>query len=272
MTVEGKHGDDTPPTDFNPWRDIVLAITFLTRLPLPMDDLAFRPLARAAWAFPVAGIMTGGVGGGVFYGAVMLDTPLLIAVALGLAASIMLSGGLHEDGLADVADGFGGGATREKKLEIMHDSRIGTYGVLALVFSVGLRVTAFTAIAEQAGVQAVFAAFLAIGILSRGLLPAVMTALPNARENGLSKAAGRPGVAGVAVSLVLGFIGAAIPFHANYGPVAVAVSGAVAAVFVLCLIAKRQIGGQTGDVIGAAQQVGEVAFLIVLCISLGGNP
>ncbi len=271
MTTEGKHGDDIPPTDFNPWRDIMLVVTFLTRLPVPITDHAIRPLASAAWAFPIAGIVTGGVGGAVFYGAVLLGTPLLVAVVLGLAASVLLSGGLHEDGLADVADGFGGGATREKKLEIMHDSRIGAYGVLAVIFSAGLRVAAYAAIADQAGMQVVFAAFLGVGILSRGLLPAVMMALPIARTDGLSKSAGRPGVAGVSISLTLGLIGVVLPFHARYEPVALAVVGAGVAVFVLCLIAKRQIGGQTGDVIGAAQQIGEIAFLVMLSAAFGGN-
>ncbi len=269
MTVEGKHRDDSPRTDFGLWRDIALVITFLTRLSVPITGHANRPLASAAWAFPIAGILTGGVGGSVFYGAVLLGTPLLIAVTLGLAASTLLSGGLHEDGLADVTDGFGGGVTREKKLEIMHDSRIGAYGVLALIFSVVLRIAALVAIAQQAGMQAVFAVFPAAAVFSRGMLPAVMAVLPNARADGLSKGAGRPGVAGVIISLSFGVMGAVLPFHSSYQTVVISVLGAVGAVFVLCLIAKRQIGGQTGDVIGAAQQIGEIAFLVVLSAALG---
>lgn len=274
MAPKGKRNDDTstdvPAMEFNPWLDLTIVVTFLTRLPFPAAGHAYRPLAKAAWAFPFAGILTGGVGGGVFYGAFLAGTPLLIALILGLATSVLVSGGLHEDGLADVADGFGGGTTLKKKLAIMHDSRIGTYGVLALIFGISLRLTALVAIAAAAGPQATFAAFLAVGIFSRAVLPAVMAALPNARTDGLSKDAGRPDAAGVIISLTLGLIGAIAPFHGNYQLVAVAIPASVAAVFILGLIARRQIGGQTGDVIGAAQQVAEIAFLIALSVTLGG--
>ncbi len=275
MTLESKHHSETPneapATGFNPWRDVVLVITFLTRLPLPLSGHAARPLASAAWAFPFAGVLTGGVGGGIFLGAVFLGLPLVISLILGLMASVLLSGGLHEDGLADVADGFGGGSTRDQKLEIMHDSRIGAYGVLALIFIVSLRITALFAIGAQSSTQIVFVVFLTSAIFSRGILPAVMAALPPARAGGLSKEAGRPGVGGVIVALLLGVAGALVPFCSDYQPVTIAMLSAVGAVIILGLIASRQIGGQTGDVIGAAQQIGETAFLVALSVAIGGN-
>ena len=275
MTIESKHHseapNETPATCFNPWRDVVLVITFLTRLPLPLSSHAVRPLSSAAWAFPFVGVLTGGVGGGIFLGAVYLGLPLLIALILGLMASVLLSGGLHEDGLADVADGFGGGSTRDRKLDIMHDSRIGTYGVLALIFSVSLRITALFAIGSHSPTQIVFAVFLTSAIFSRGILPAVMAALPLARTAGLSKEAGRPGVGGVSVALFLGAVGALAPFCSDYQPVIIAMLSAIGAVLVFGLIARRQIGGQTGDVIGASQQIGETAFLVTLSVAIGGN-
>lgn len=275
MAGEGKHHDELPQEEqsagLNPWRDIALVIMFLTRLPVPVPGHATRPLGSAAWAFPFAGILTGGVGGGAFFGAIRMGLPLTVAVMSGLAASIVLSGALHEDGLADAVDGFGGGTTREKKLEIMRDSHIGAYGVLALIFSVGLRTAALAAIAAQNGPQTVFAAFLAAGIFTRGLLPGVMVVLPHARRDGLSKNAGRPGVAGTIVSVSLGIIGAVAAFHSGYQAVVIPMLGAVGAALVLCLIAWRQIGGQTGDTIGAAQQVSEITFLIGLSITLGAG-
>ena len=271
MPVEGKHQEATAPTGFNPLRDVMLVIVFFTRLPMPFVSFSSGSLATAAWAFPFAGVLTGGVAGAVFYGTFLVGAPLLIAIILGFVASVVLSGGLHEDGLADVADGFGGGVTREKKLEIMHDSRIGTYGVLALVLSVGLRVAALLAIAQQAGPSTAAAVFFAVGICTRGFLPFVMRALPHARSDGLSKGAGRPGIAGTGMAVILGGLGAMVPFHADVFPVVVALFAAGCGVIVVCIIAKRQIGGQTGDVIGAAQQLGEVTALIVLSVLLGGS-
>jgi len=275
MAVESKHHNEAPneasSTGFSPWRDVVLVITFLTRLPIPLPEHAVRPLAAAAWAFPFAGLLTGGVGGGVFLGAACLGAPLAASLLLGMVASALVSGGLHEDGLADVADGFGGGTTREQKLAIMHDSRIGSYGVLALIFSVSLRIAALFAIGTQSSGQVVFAVLLSAAVFSRGLLPAFMAVLPSARKDGLSEGAGRPGATGAIVALLLGTAGALLPFYSAYRPVIIAILGAIGAVTVLGMVARRQIAGQTGDVIGAAQQIGEISYLVILSMALGDH-
>lgn len=271
MTDEGKHDGDTTGGGFHPLHDVALAITFLTRLPLPLNYGRGRSLSQASWAFPFAGILSGGVGGSILLGGLLIGIPDLIAVLLGLAAATLVTGALHEDGLADVADGFGGGVSRDKKLEIMHDSRIGSYGVLALVFCVGLRVAALTMIAGQGGPQFVFATFLASGVLSRGLLPVLMAALPNARSDGLSHGAGRPSAPAAMAALVFGVIGAGGVFHPDCLVAVYPGVAAGAAVFAFAIIARRQIGGQTGDVIGAAQQVGETAFLVTLTVVMGGS-
>ena len=129
---------------------ILAALMLLTRLPVRVA----RPMAPAAFAraygwFPAVGALVGAVGGLVLWGAGGAVPPLAAAL-LAVAAQVLLTGGLHEDGLADVADGFGGGRDRERRLAIMRDSRIGTYGALALVLGVGLRVALLAPLAGTA--------------------------------------------------------------------------------------------------------------------------
>jgi adenosylcobinamide-GDP ribazoletransferase len=165
---------------------------------------------------------------------------------------------LHEDGLADTADGFGGGRDRAAKLAIMRDSRVGAYGVVALIFSIGLRVAALDAIGDpiHAGL-----ALLGAHAASRGFLGLAMWRLPPAREDGLGATAGRPG-RGVALTGVL--LGAAIAvccLGPSRGIVALVL--AEIATVAMAVLARRQIGGYTGDTLGAFQQIGEIVMLLV---------
>ena len=184
-----------------------------------------------------------------------LGLPPWPAAVVALATTIWLSGALHEDGLADVADGFGGGRTREAKLAIMRDSRIGSYGALALVLAVLARAGAIAALAEPA---AVAAALVAAGAVSRGALPAVMAALPQARADGLAAKAGRPHPLRAAAALLIAAL-IALVLLGGTAPAALA-AGALAALAV-ALLARRQIGGHTGDVLGAVQQLTEIGVL-----------
>ena len=119
------------------------SIAFCTRLPLVgATPIAGSTIAKAAWAFPIAGLVVGIVGAVVYALAHRAGVPAWPAAALAVAATLLATGCLHEDGLADTADGFGGGKTREQKLDIMRDSRIGVYGVCALIMSLLLRVGA----------------------------------------------------------------------------------------------------------------------------------
>jgi adenosylcobinamide-GDP ribazoletransferase len=139
--------------------DLKIGFIFLTRLPLThQTPIANGELSQALWTAPVVGIAVGLVGAGVYALAQALHLPPLPAAVLAVAATLVVTGGLHEDGLADVADGFGGGATRERKLEIMHDSRIGTFGVCALIISFMLRVAALTNLGDPGLVAAVLVA------------------------------------------------------------------------------------------------------------------
>ncbi|TNF58733.1 MAG: adenosylcobinamide-GDP ribazoletransferase, partial [Rhodobacteraceae bacterium] len=176
---------------------------------------------------------------------------------LALGTQALLTGAMHEDGLADMADGFWGGRSPQRRLEIMADSRIGTYGVLALVFSVGLRWVALAAVLPVLGPLVL----IGLAALSRAGLPSVMTALPHARPGGLSAGVGRPPAltAGLAILVGLGLAGV------TCGAATWALFPAMAlAAFGIAALARARIGGQTGDVLGATQQISEIAGLLVL--------
>lgn len=240
--------------------DVRTAVAFLTRLPAGAAEAELDgALARACWAFPLAGLAVGGAGGAVFAIAAVAGLPGPVAALLAVAAMVAVSGALHEDGLADTADGLGGGDTPERKLEIMRDSRSGVFGVLALIFSVAVRAAAIAAIA---GPGAVVAALLAAAALSRGLLPGMMRALPLASSSGLAATAGQPGSGAAWLAALLG---GSIAF-ALLGPAVGggAIVAALAAIAATAMLARRQIGGYNGDTLGAAQQVAEIAVLILI--------
>lgn len=242
--------------NFQPVRDFRVAMMFLTRIPTGrIRDLAADDLSRAAWAFPLVGLVVGWIAGGALYLADGTDMSPLLCALIALAVQAAVTGALHEDGLADLADGMGG-QDKAKILAIMRDSRTGTYGVLALIFSVGLRATM---IAALPGAGVAFAAMLAAAVFSRGALPMVMARMPAARADGLANAAGKPALLGAALAMGIGTLALFIllPF-----PVAVAAVG-IGAVLAAGIIfwAHRRLGGQTGDVLGALQQVLEIAVL-----------
>jgi adenosylcobinamide-GDP ribazoletransferase len=237
-------------------RDFVLTYGFLTRLPVP-DRPAAAPsgLARALRLAPLVGLVVGVLVGWIAIAG--LGLPPWPAALIVLAATVWITGALHEDGLADVADGWGGGGDRRRKLEIMRDSRIGTYGVLAVILSIGLRASALAALAGPEGITAVL---IAAHGLSRGLLPLAMLVLVPARDDGLAAAAGRPtlpdALTGLGLGLVLALLATGGALGLGLALVALAAAG------VTGLIALRQIGGYTGDVLGAVQQTAEVAVLL----------
>lgn len=236
--------------------DVLSATALLTRLPVPAGPEGRA--AEAAWAYPVAGLLVGAVA--ALAGAVGhwagLPTPLCALVAL--AALVAATGALHEDGLADAADGLWGGWTRERRLEIMRDSRIGAYGALALMLSLAARWAALSALYEI-GPGAGAAAIIAAAALSRAAMPAMMWALPPARDSGMSAELGQvPGGAAILAAALAGaaalvLVGWEAPFAALW---AAAAAGAAVAV------ARERIGGHTGDTAGATQQVAEIAVLL----------
>ena len=254
--------------------EVTLAVSFLTRLPTRrLENLAGVRIADCIWVFPIVGLMAGACAALIFgIASDWLASPR-IAALLAIAFTIFFTGALHEDGLADFADGIGGGRTRERKLEIMRDSRIGTYGALALLVSVLLRVESLATLNwfPAAG------ALMAVHCVSRALMALPFLLLSPARADGLSQAAGRPGwlpvaFAGVLAILVLAQLvpgGLAYSPIAGFdqlpacGPVIVGAAG-LAAALVICVIARRYLGGHTGDVFGAAQQAAEVVMLVAI--------
>lgn len=245
--------------------DLRVAGAFLTRIPIALSAVeAARPPAEAARIFPLVGAAIGAAAGLMLLLASESGLHPLASALIALAVSALLTGALHEDGLADVADGFGGGKTRVDKLEIMRDSRIGVYGVLALVFSIGLRASALSGMATP-GTAAL--ALVAVGAVSRAALPVLIAVTAPARKDGLGVGVGVPGREGVISAVVLG---AALAFVFPFPEAAVAaLAAAVVGAAAMAWLAGNQIGGYTGDVLGAAQQTVEIAALLALAAAVG---
>jgi adenosylcobinamide-GDP ribazoletransferase len=240
----------------------LLATAVLTRLPVAPAGDDREPergaVAETSWAFPAVGAGIGMIAAIVMFLVTTFGLGQGAAALLALATAALITGALHEDGLADTADGLGGGRTRDQKLAIMRDSRQGTYGTLSLIFSIGLRAAALVSIAGpiEAGL-----ALIAAHTASRAALPVVMRWLEPARDDGLGAMAGTPGPTPMLVALAIGILVTLGMLGPVRGAVALVVSGMAAAV--MAVLARRQIGGYTGDVLGAVQQIGEIVMLLV---------
>lgn len=256
-------------------RLLVVAIQFLTRLPMPsLEQYEVQWLSQSARYFPLVGVLVGVVNVCVWWLASRWWPPA-VSVGIMLAASLLLTGAFHEDGFADSCDGFGGGVTREKVLEIMKDSRIGAYGAMGIFMMLGLKWTILVAM------PAAMMPFIVVAAhsFSRWCSTCLIWRMHYARIAGKSKplaeslggaewlASGVIGAAAVG-GLVLvgtGFDSAAL---ADYSPVQVAAAMGVACVGAACVACvaavycRQRIGGYTGDCLGAVQQVTEVAFLL----------
>ncbi len=242
--------------------DIPLALVLLTRLPVPrLPEHVFARQAESVWAFPLVGLVVGFLACAVGWVSETSNLPTIVSAVLIVSILVIATGAMHEDGLADSADGFWGGFTPERRLEIMKDSQIGTYGVLTLILSQSLRVALIATVLSAGG----FAGVLAACIGSRAVMPVLMAGLPNARSSGLSHSVGAPGTGavmlGVSVALALSLL--LVGAVALVPILACAISAAAVAA-----LATNKIGGQTGDVLGAAQQLSEIAFLLALAVIL----
>lgn len=250
-----------------PVDQIVVVTTFCTRFPLPNRPAT---LEQALWAFPIPGALIGVISGAGLWLALVLDLSSFAATAIALALSAILTGVLHEDGFADVADGFWGGHTPERRIEIMRDSRIGAYGVLALILNTLLKVALIAQLADFWGPQPVWMMFIAIHAMSRGGLPTLMALAPKASPTGLAVLAGRPSkrTALIALSLAIGIAYAVLNVTPIWMPLALAAATGLTLV-ALFTLAKRKIGGITGDVLGAGEQCSEIACWLLLAILIG---
>ncbi len=247
--------------------DVAANLAFFTRLPIRGVG-AGLDFALTAWAAPLAGAIIGLVGAAAMVIAAELGLPYFVVAALALTASISVNGAMHEDGLADVADGFGGGDTREEKLAIMRDSRLGAYGAVAVALSLLLRFAALAS-ALRFGLGFAAAAMIASGAAARAGALAPLALLKPARADGLGASAAR----GLDFSHYLEALLVALAVAALMGALALGVTRAVFALIVggaaahgVAAMARRQIDGQTGDVAGAAAQAAEAATLVALLI------
>jgi adenosylcobinamide-GDP ribazoletransferase len=240
-------------------RSLLTAVQYFTRLPVPVwVGHNAAQLARAARYFPLVGIGVGALGAAALWVCAFFFTPLL-AVIVSTALTVCITGAFHEDGLADTVDGLGGALSRERALEIMKDSRIGTFGVLALLLAVLLKIAALAALPLREAIPALIAGH----GLSRACAVALTWRLPYAREDASTRA--KPVVENVrTVDVVVATLCGLAPLlfvglHAVFGLLA-----ALVAFVLLYRWFQRGLGGYTGDTLGATQQICEVAFYLAL--------
>lgn len=246
-------------------QDLRLGAAFLTRIPMGHMDPASSNVSRCLRVIPLIGALIGALTGLVYVVLAQAGVPTLAAAAVAFLASAMLTGALHEDGMADVADSLGG-YTRERRLEIMRDSRIGTFGGLALIFGAIAKVTALSSLPLPLAVPALAAC----GALGRGLMASLSRWTPQARTDGLASAAGRPSWhVAITAGLLACVLAALLLPHAWLAPaLGVTILSAMAVRF----LAMQQVGGYTGDVLGCAEQTTEIALLLLFAALASNVP
>lgn len=250
--------------------DLARSLGFLSRLPIPARFFEGHDgaVSRAVRAFPLAGLVLALPAALLLWLLLEWDAEPLLAALIALSVMTLLSGALHEDGLADTMDGFGGGRDKENILSIMKDSRIGSYGVIALILSFGLRAMALAALAS--GSLALPAlALLSSATLSRALMVAHWHGLPPARVGGVAAGAGSPEAGARNVALASAALVCLILLVPAIGlpPLLFSLALAALAIYGFTRYASHRIGGHTGDTIGAAQQAGEIVFLTALALA-----
>lgn len=254
-------------------QDLFAALRFYSRLPTPRpadEAKAWAPpdMDRMAYAIPLAGTVMGLLGGLALYMGALAGFPDFLSATLALTVLVLASGAMHEDGLADTADGWGGGRDIAHRLTIMRDSRVGSYGALALMLSLMLRVGALMALMEAfTPIQAALA-LVAASAFSRATGILMLRALPPARVDGASAAFGQPShKAALSCTLMAALIVAVILIPSfGVGATFAGIIAPLAALYVMMRASQRLLGGQTGDVAGATQQISEIVFLLAVLI------
>jgi adenosylcobinamide-GDP ribazoletransferase len=254
---------DSPDEKYSLLQDVYLGVVFLTRLPAPnWPEAAARKLSSGMWAFPIVGVLVATVAGLVYAICDAIGLPVYLSALFAVVALIVTTGGLHEDGLSDLADGVWGGSDPAKRLAIMSDSRIGAFGAIALIVSVAGRAAAIASIGEP---LFVLGALVATAAVSRAMMPALISFGSPAKPDGLGAMAGKPNAGVWGVSLLLAAAIAAIAAPAGWLACLVAAAAGAALV---AWFARRNLGGYTGDVLGAAQQVAELFALAIIASAI----
>lgn len=241
--------------------ELQIALMLLTRLPAGNLGSYIPELKQARWAFPLVGLPIGIALAGVYFTLSHVSLAPLLASLIALGFALRLTGAMHEDGLADCADGFGGGIDRDRKLEIMKDSHIGSYGVLALIIVMGARITSLSLLPLT---SASFIIIISCAMLSRLVMVALLSFMSSARSDGLGHSASSQSKTPLFIALVLCL--PACYYGVLLAPLAIIALFGTAAV--IAYLAKKQIGGQTGDVCGAAQITSETAGWIAASMML----
>lgn len=254
--------------------DFLACLRFATRLPLPATPIenarsGSDDFPRSMGMLPLVGAALGAAAGATFVAASALGLSPPLAAPLAIAALLTMTGALHEDGLADCADGFGGGATPARKLEIMKDSRIGAFGALAISLALYLRISAVAVIGAH-GLALAAATLLGAGAVSRGAALIPLALLSPARTEGVGFSAASPARGALVLAASLCALLGAAPLLAGAAPSrwGIALLACAGAGVAVSALARRQIGGQTGDVAGAAQQIAEILFYLVFAAGL----
>ena len=243
--------------------DVAAALLLLSRLPATWHSFPeHNPpnFTSALWAFPLVGVIVGGAGGVILVTAAELGLPPMAAAALALVGIAMLSGAMHEDGLADMADGFGGGHDSQSVMRIMHDSRIGAYGVLALILATTLRLALLVFCLGQFSGWHLVGFMALIGGASRFQPVLQLAVFPLSPHASLAALTGRPGPARLIVAFAL------------WAPAMVWLLGAVPAAMIAipaCMLslwigrlATRRVEGLTGDVMGATILISDIFMMM----------
>ncbi|ENN89288.1 cobalamin synthase [Rhizobium freirei PRF 81] len=246
------------------------AVAFLSRIPVSTSFFAGHDgkLGPVSRAFPLAGLLVVFPAAAAFGLLLAFHADPLMAALLALTVQTITTGGLHEDGLSDTADGLGGGRDRDRILSIMKDSRIGTYGAAALILSFGLRAAALAAIAHHATPSGAAIALLAAAVLSRGAMVWHWHVLPSAKAEGVAASAGQPDGDAMQLALITTLGLATLLIWPSLGiPALISCLLIVAiATFLLNRHMRRTLSGHTGDTIGATQQICEIASLCTLAM------
>ncbi|KJF66528.1 adenosylcobinamide-GDP ribazoletransferase [Rhizobium nepotum] len=252
--------------------DVVHSLAFLSRLPVPSrffgndDGTSMRRTARA---FPAAGLLIALPAAFLVVVFTAFDASPQLTGWLAIAMTALITGALHEDGLADMADGFGSGKDKARTLDIMKDSRIGSYGTIAMILSFALRATALASLIETLPGKTAAACLIAALVMSRALMVWHWQALPAAKASGIAAGAGQPGKGERNIALATGllllvlFTLHALPFLA----IVAVLAAACLAVALFGRLCDRKIGGHTGDTIGACQQITEIVILLALALA-----
>lgn len=250
--------------------DIARSVAFLSRVHVPQRHFVNYDgrLSRAVRAFPTAGVLITLPAAAVFSMFLAFKADGILAAFAFLTVQTIITGALHDDGLSDTADGLGGGKDRESALSIMRDSRIGSYGAVALILAFGLRASALAAITLHLSPTQAGIAVLAVAGVSRAALVWHWSLLPPARKDGVAASVGEPEDNAAYLAYFTGGLFAIVvlwDFTRAFG-LAVSAAAVVAFVYLFSTQVREKIGGHTGDTLGASLQISEIAMLVALAV------